>query len=204
MGGREARTLFTAMAFLALLAGCSAGSTKPPASPASPSATAAVATPTASAPSTPGPTPTAPATAAPTAAPSASGEAERDSLPSEFVGTWEMVPGEKWCAGDDCGIVLVIEACAIGDECGSLIEAQQPSCKFPLVYTGAGHTCSCSGLSCSCSEPCPGCVRFDASVDAGPGCDGHFGSGQTLRFASDGTLEWFTGDGWSAQLEPAP
>jgi hypothetical protein len=117
-----------------------------------------------------------------------------------------MVPGGKWCDAKDCGIALVIEACALGDRCGSLIEAQQPSCEFPLVYAGAGL----GGAPVSTESPaptrvpCAGCVEFDASVDAGPGCHGHFGAGQILYFDSDGRMKWFTADGWNAELERAP
>ena len=207
MDGFETRKLVIAAAAIALLAGCNGGSATTPASSAPHSTPRVVATPaltetaTPSLAAAPAPTPTR------TVAPSASSAAERDSLPSEFVGTWEMVPREKWCAGKDCGIALVIEACALGERCGSLIEAQQPACEFPLTFAEAGLGPILPSVSAPAPAPrvpCPGCVTLDASLAAGPGCHGHFGSGQLLRFDSAGRLQWSTGDGWSAELERAP
>jgi hypothetical protein len=113
------------------------------------------------------------------------------TLPPELLGTWAP-DGDESCSG--CGAVtFAIGPCSLGERCGTLIEADQPACRFPLVFatTGARN----------------GDFILDAGEDDRAGCDVGWGQGLHFVPTADGTAKLWTADGLNVILHrvgPAP
>ena len=53
-------------------------------------------------------------------------------LPAELQGTWAMRPVEG--SSGLAGVTFAIGPCSLGERCGSILDADQPACRFPLVF----------------------------------------------------------------------
>jgi hypothetical protein len=107
------------------------------------------------------------------------------TLPPELLGTWVLGPSKD-------RDTFVIGPCSLGERCGSLIEADQPGCRYPLVF----HRNSA-----------PGDFILDAREDDTAGCDERWGLGLHFVPTAEGTVRLYTRDGTNVILHrvgPAP
>jgi len=114
------------------------------------------------------------------------------NLPPELLGTWVLEwaiqgPGQAGCfPREPCpSVTFVIGPCSLGERCGSLIEADQPGCRYPLVF----HRNSA-----------PGDFILNAREDDTAGCDEGWGTGLHFVPTAEGTVGLFTRDGTNVIL----
>jgi hypothetical protein len=113
------------------------------------------------------------------------------TLPPELLGTWTMPPEDCSDCGDE---TFAIGPCSLGERCGSLIEADKPACRFPLVFATIAP---------------PGVFILDAGEDDSAGCPEGWGQGLHFKPNADGTAQLYTVDGTNSILHrvvasPAP
>jgi hypothetical protein len=114
------------------------------------------------------------------------------TIPPELLGTWVLEwaiqgPGQVGCSPPEpCpSVTFVIGPCSLGERCGSLIEADKPGCRFPLVFT---------------RNSAPGDFVVGAYDDDSPGCDRGWGDGLHFRPTAEGTVGLSSVDGVNVTL----
>jgi hypothetical protein len=119
------------------------------------------------------------------------------TLPPELLGTWVL----EWAIQEQAGcsppepcpsVTFILGSCALGERCGSLIQANKPGCRFPLVF----HRNSA-----------PGDFILNAGGDDTAGCDEGWGTGLHFVPTAEGTVRLYTRDGTNVILHrvgPAP
>ena len=105
------------------------------------------------------------------------------TLPPALLGTWAF-DEEEGCCGFNATFVL--GPCSLGQRCGSLIDADQLACRFPLVFSTVGAR--------------NGDFILDAGEDDTAGCDERWGQGLHFVPTADGTAKLWTADGFNAIL----
>lgn len=114
------------------------------------------------------------------------------TLPPELLATWVLEwaiqeQGQVGCSPPEpCpGVTFVLGPCSLGERCGSLIEADQPACRYPLVFS---------------RNSAPGDFILDAREDDTAGCDEGWGTGLHFVPTATGTVQLYTRDGLSVIL----
>lgn len=113
------------------------------------------------------------------------------TLPPDLLGTWVLEwaiqgPGQGGCSPEPCpSVTFVIGPCSLGERCGSLIQANKPGCRFPLVFY---------------RNSAPGVFTLSAGEDDTAGCDEGWGTGLHFVPTSEGTVGLFTRDGTNVIL----
>ena len=97
------------------------------------------------------------------------------TLPAELLGTWVLQWETQVPTGcHDCSdVTFVIGPCSLGTQCGSLIMARQPACRFPLVFA---------------RNSAPGDFVLDAGGDDSAGCVEGWGQGLHFMPTAEGTV----------------
>ena len=122
------------------------------------------------------------------------------TIPPELLGTWVLEwaiqgPGTVGCSPPEpCpSVTFVIGPCSLGERCGSLIEADKPGCRFPLVFGTVGAS--------------NGDFVLDAGEDDRAGCREGWGQGLHFVPTADGTARLWAADGFNVilhRVESAP
>jgi hypothetical protein len=114
------------------------------------------------------------------------------TLPPELLGTWVLEwakqgPGQIGCSPPEpCpSVTFILGSCALGERCGSLIQANKPGCRFPLVFY---------------RNSAPGVFTLNAGEDDTAGCDEGWGTGLHFVPTAEGTVRLSTRDGTNVIL----
>jgi hypothetical protein len=87
---------------------------------------------------------------------------------------------------DGGDVTFVLSPCSLGERCGTLIDADQPACRFPLVFGTV--------------DARNGDFVLDAGQDDIAGCDERWGQGLHFVPTADGTAKLWTADGLNVIL----